>query len=129
MSVPALLAEPSQATLIWLATTVVLGGPAAFAAGAAVARRWKGLALTTFYAALIAAATCFLSYALFGVVAVSLQNLGASIGSADWLSASFELSVWAAGFVALAGLAGLGWRITRARCMGAQYGFENPRDG
>ena len=123
MTSPQLVFAPSGDTLIWLAVTLILGGAAAFAAGRAVAQSWRGLPLAAFYAALLAGAACFLSYALFAVSAIPLQALAAALVEGEFLKLPGLLAVWFATFALLAAIAAFGWANTRRSMMAKQYSF------
>ena len=128
MRLPEMLASFNRDTYVWLAVTLSLGGPAAFAAGRAVARAWRGRGLAVFYAALLAAATCLLCYSLFQTVAISLSAIARDAIARDPDILASDLAVWGASFVVLAIFALAGWRFTRARLMREQYGFSAAPD-
>ena len=123
MRLPDLLVSFNRDTWVWLCVTLVLGGPAAFAAGRAVARAWKSRMLAVFYASLLAAATCFLCYSLFQTVAISLAALARDVAARNAEAVAFDLAVWGSSFVVLAVFALAGWSLARARLMREQYGF------
>ena len=123
MSLSPILTSFSRDTIVWLAVTLVLGGAAASAAGRALARAWRGRSRAVFYAAIIAAASGFLCYALFQVSAIPMQAIAAAVSARDVPRLASLLSVWAASFVILSGFATVAWRLTRTRMMALQYGF------
>lgn len=95
---------------IWefLFITVILAGAAAYLAGRAVARTWESDTRLVVYVLLLTAATRFIHFALFNGTLLSLHY-------------------YIVDFVVLAAIAFLGKRITRARQMSSQYGFEYSR--
>ena len=104
-------------SLIWEVTiweflfvTVVLAGGAAYLTGRAVARSWQGNATLVVYMALLALATRFIHFALFEGTLLSVHYL-------------------AVDFIVITAIAFLGKRVTRARQMTRQYGFEYDRRG
>lgn len=123
MTSPALLLALSRETMIWLAVTIILGGAAALATGRALAQSWRGRGRTTCYAALLASAACFLSFALFQVRALPLQSIAAAAMARDFATLGALLAVWAVTFVLLALIAVLGWQLTRRRMLNEQYDF------
>jgi hypothetical protein len=92
-----------RSLLVFLGLSVVLGGAASFAAGRALARRWRSLAQAPVYALLIAAAARFLHYALFAEPLLSLDR--------------FSLD-----FAAALGFMLAGFKLTRRTQMQQQYG-------
>lgn len=117
-----ILVSFSRETFIWLAVTLALGGPAAAAAGRAMARAWRGAGRAVFYAAILAAASGFLCYALFSVAAIPMTAIAAAIVAGSAARAASLLSLWAAACLLLGLCAYAGWRLTRARMMRDQYG-------
>lgn len=97
---------------IWefLFITVILAGGAAYLTGRAVARTWESSARLIVYMVLLTAATRFIHFALFGGTLLSLQY-------------------FVVDFLVVTAIAFLGKRITRARQMASQYGFEYDRSG
>src|SRR5581483_5946155 len=95
---------------VFLLVTVCLAGGAAYAAGRAVALTWKPLGHIVTYSVLLAAAARFIHFSLFGGTLLSLQFFVADL-------------------VVLLILAGLGFRLTRARQMAGQYGWLYERTG
>lgn len=106
-----------QYTLLWEVTfweflfvTVVLAGGAAYLTGRAVANSWIGYTNLIFYMFLLAAATRFIHFALFGGTLLSPYY--------------FLID-----FIVLVIFALLGKRITRAAQMARQYSFNFERSG
>ena len=101
-------------TLLWevsfvefLMVTVVLAGGAAWMTGRAVAKGWESNLRLVAYMLLLAAATRFVHYALFG---------------GSLLSAHY----FAVDFLAITSIALIGKRVMRRRQMNTQYRFEQP---
>jgi len=94
----------------FLVVTVLLFGAAASLSGQALARNWRPAWQIVVYTALLAAADRFLLYALFGADLASLV-------------------AYAAAWVILLAAASLGYRVTRARRMVAQYPWLYERAG
>jgi hypothetical protein len=92
-----------RSLLVFLGLSVILGGAASYAAGRALARRWRPLAQAPVYALLIAAAARFLQYALFAEPLLSPEGFGLDFAAA--------LVIMLAGF-----------KLTRRRQMREQYG-------
>lgn len=88
----------------FLLVTVILAGGAAYLTGRAVARAWQSNLQLVYYIILLAAATRFIHFALFG---------------GTLLSPHYYLI----DLVVLLVIAFLGSRITRARQMATQYSF------
>lgn len=106
-----------EMTFLWEVTaweflfvTVVLAGGAAFLTGRALARTWDTDVKLFLYMILLAAATRFIHFALFG---------GSLL--AGWY--------YIVDLVVITAIAFLGKRVTRARQMATQYGFEYERSG
>ncbi len=104
-----------QMTFLWEVTawefvfvTIILAGGAAFLTGRAVARSWESELRLIIDMVLLAAATRFIHFALFG---------GTLIAPYYYLI----------DFVIITLIAILGKRMTRARQMARQYGFEYER--
>jgi hypothetical protein len=95
---------------VFLLVTVFLGGGAAYAAGRAVALTWKHLSHIVAYAVLLAAASRFIHYSLFGGALLSLHYFIVDL-------------------IVLLAFAGLAFRLTRARQMAGQYGWLYERTG
>jgi cation transport ATPase len=104
----------NQLTMLWevsfvefLMVTVVLAGGAAWMTGRAVARGWESNLRLVTYMVLLAAATRFVHYALFG---------------GSLLSAHY----FAVDFLVITVIALIGKQVTRRRQMNTQYRFEQP---
>jgi hypothetical protein len=95
---------------VFLLVTVFLGGGAAYMAGRATALTWRQVSHLGTYSLLLAAATRFMHYALFGGTLLSPHYFIVDL-------------------VVLLLLAGLGFRLTRARQMAGQYGWLYERTG
>jgi hypothetical protein len=108
---------------VWLAVTLCLGGPAAYASGRALALHWRSFIPGLAYAALLAAAADFLAYALFGASVIPAWDIAAHLASGDIAGAAGLLVGWVATFAILLGIGFAGWRITRAHQMRRQYPF------
>jgi hypothetical protein len=105
MLMPAFLFDSADKGLfIFLGLSLVLGGAAAFSLGRALAQNWRPLWQAPAYCLLLAAAIRFLHYALFDQRLLSLQG-------------------YALDFLAAAGFAWLGFKLTRARQMKQNYGW------
>lgn len=107
----------NEMTFLWEVTmwefvfvTVILAGGAAFLTGRALARTWETDVKLVLYMVLLAAATRFIHFALFG-------------GSL--------LSAWYyfVDLVVITAIAFLGKRMTRTRQMATQYSFDYERNG
>ena len=96
--------------LVFLILTVILGGGAAYMAGAALARGWKSKGLLVAYMIIFTAGVRFLHYALF---------------QANLTSGQYFFSH---GLVILAA-ALLGYQITRTNQMTTQYPWLYERSG
>lgn len=110
--------------------TVLLGGAAAYAAGRALAQTWRPLWQAFAYAAALAAVAGFLHYVLFsesvipgariaGLAAQAPANPAAAIGQLATALRPYAIILATLSAIALAG-----YRITRARAMERQYGFD-----
>ena len=75
------------------------------------------------FRSLLAAASCFLCYALFHVSAIPLEAIARAALALDFGKIAGMLAVWAVSFAILAVFAAAGWRMARARMMAEQYGF------
>jgi hypothetical protein len=101
----------NQNTWIWevtiwefLLVTVVLAGAAAFMTGRALAGSWQGRQQLFLYMVLLAGATRFIHFALFGGTLI-----------APWY--------YVVDLIVLVIIAEIGFRLTRAGQMRQQYGF------
>lgn len=104
-------------TLLWEVTfwefffvTICLAGGAAMLTGRAIARSWQSDVELFLYMVLLAAATRFIHFALFEGSLLSLQY-------------------YVVDLVVISALAFLGKRLTRARQMARQYGFDYRANG
>lgn len=89
---------------VFLFTTVVLGGTAAFVSGRVIAQTWRPLWQIPLYMAMLALAVRFIHFSVFGELLVSLRN-------------------YIVDFVTVLVLALIGFRTMRARQMAEQYGW------
>ena len=114
---------------------LTLGGAAATSAGRALALGWRSFAIAPFYMVVLGGAVGFLNYALFGLSAIPLYDIGAALWSfrSDPLGAAARLggdcAYWAALSLLLTGFAFLGYRATRAAQMARRYGWIFERAG
>ncbi|WP_173933636.1 DUF6867 family protein [Chelativorans sp. Marseille-P2723] len=106
-----------QNALLWevslwefLFVTVILAGGAAYLTGRAIARAWQPKLQLAFYIVLLAAATRFIHFALFGGTLLTLHY-------------------YVVDLIVLLAIAFLGMRITRAGQMSTQYSFRYARKG
>lgn len=90
--------------VIFLFTTVLLGGLAAFVSGRVIAQTWRPPWHIPLYMAGLALAVRFIHFAIFGEVLLSLRN-------------------YAVDLAVVLGLAFLGFRTMRLRQMAEQYGW------
>ena len=97
---------------IWefLFVTGFLAGGAAYLAGRAIARSWQSNLQLGFYIVLLAAATRFIHFALFGGTLLTLHY-------------------YLVDLLVLLAIAFLGKRITRARQMATRYRFQYASSG
>ena len=108
---------------IWLAVTLLLGGPAAYASGRALALGWRSFAPGIGYSVILSAATDFLAYALFETPVIPAGAIFDRIVDMDPLGSLVLLVGWAATFVILGLIAYASWILTRRRQMTRQYPF------
>ena len=109
--------------LVWIAVTLLLGGPAAWASGRALARAWRPFGRGVLYAVLLAAVADFLCYALFQLSVLPLYRLGAAISAGDVPAVLSTLTGFGATAALLIVIAYVGWTNSRAKLMRAQYPF------
>ena len=115
--------------VIWLALVLCLSGAGAFATGRALARTWQPVVRLIPYALLLAAASGFLSWALFGVPVIPASRLIARALAGDWGEVSLGLSGLAMSFALLWAMGASGFTLTRGRQMRLQYPFLASRPG
>jgi hypothetical protein len=120
---------------VFLVLTLVMGGAAALATGRALARTWRSQAQLPFPMLLLAAAVCFLHYALFfeptipiGRFAGGFRMLADRPGAAVSEMAA-SLHYLAVTFVLMTGFGLAGFRLTRARQMETRYPWAMRRRG
>jgi hypothetical protein len=111
---------------IWLAVTLLMGGPAAYASGRALALNWRAFGIGIAYAGVLAAVSSFLAYALFGTSVIPAWAIAGRIAALDALGAAALLAGWAATFLILLAISFIGWHVTRSRQMRRQYPFLYP---
>ena len=109
--------------VIWLALVLCLGGAGAFATGRALARTWQPATRLIPYALLLAAASCFLCWALFGVPVIPASRLIARALAGDWGEVLLGLSGLGMTFAMLWAMGAVGFVLTRGRQMRLQYPF------
>jgi hypothetical protein len=107
----------------WLAITLLLGGPAAFATGRALARGWRSLWQLVAYVVLLAAFTGFLCWALFEVPVISASRLADALVQGDVRGFFSALAGYAFTAAILLGIGLWAFSATRARQMARQYPF------
>ena len=115
--------------LVFAFVTILLGGSAAYATGQALASAWLPAWRCFPVAALLAAATAFLHYALFQEPVIPLRVF--TEAAAEWQFGALKaagmglgaLRGWAFMTVVLAGFTCLGYRLRRKRQMIRLYGF------
>ena len=115
------------AVVIWLALVLCLGGAAAMATGRALARTWQPALRLIPYALLLAAAACFLCWALFGVPVIPASRLIARALAGDWGEVLLGLSGLGMTFAMLWAMGAAGFVLTRGRQMRLQYPFLAPQ--
>jgi hypothetical protein len=130
---------PAPDRVLWIVAFallgLILGGAAAVSTGRALALGWRSFAIAPFYMVVLSAAVGFLHYALFGLSAIPLYDIGAALWSfgADPSMAIARLAAdcayWAALAVLLTGFAFLGFRVTRTAQMAHRYGWIFERTG
>ncbi len=103
-----LIWEVSFGTFLFV--TVILAGGAAYLTGRAGAREWQANSTLVIYMVLLAAATRFIHFALYGGTLISPYY-------------------YVVDLIVLLALAFLGKRITRAKQMARQYSFLYERRG
>lgn len=127
--------DSAYAPWSFLLVVVALGGAAAFTAGRALAQTWRPLWQAFAYAAALAATAGFLQYVLFGDVAIPGKRILSALGAlpadpgASIVELGRSLRHFGVIFITLSLFAAFGYRLTRARAMASQYGFEMERAG
>ncbi len=109
--------------VIGLALVLGLGGAGAMATGRALARTWRPAARLIPYALLLAAASSFLCWALFGVPVIPAARLVAGVLAGQWSEVLRGLGGWGASFVLMLAMGAGGFVLTRGRQMRSQYPF------
>jgi len=109
--------------VIWLALVLCLGGAGAFATGRALARTWQPALRLIPYGLLLAAASGFLCWALFGVPVIPASRLIARALAGDWGEVVLGLSGLGMSFVLLLAMGAAGFTRARERQMRLQYPF------
>jgi len=105
---------------VFLVMTVVIGGGAAWLIGRAVAKAWRPLWTLSGYVMLLACALRFLHFALFEGAFLSLDSAERNMAALHYMTVDLVVLMIAAG---------VGWRVTRARQMTAQYRWLYERTG
>jgi branched-chain amino acid transport system ATP-binding protein len=109
--------------VIGLGLVLCLGCVGAFATGRALAHTWRPVWRLIPYALLLAAASAFLCWALFGVPVIPASRLIARALAGDWGEALVSLSGLGMSFVLLLATGAAGFTLTRGRQMRSQYPF------
>jgi hypothetical protein len=109
--------------VIGLAFVLCLGSAGAFATGRALAHTWRPIRRLIPYALLLAAASSFLCWALFGVPVIPASRLIARAMAGDWGEVLLDLSGLGMSFALLLAVGAAGFTLTRGRQMRAQYPF------
>ncbi len=108
---------------VWVGVTLLLGGPAAWASGRALARAWQPFGRGVLYAAMLAAVADFLCYALFQTSVLPMFRIARQAASGNLIDAAVLMSGYAATAIILVAIALVGWRAARRKQMRAQYPF------
>ena len=108
---------------IWLAVTLLMGGPAAYASGRALALGWRSFGPGIGYCLALAAVADFLAYAHFATPAIPATAIIERIIALDLPGALVLLAGWVATFLILGLIAYVSWILTRRRQMARQYPF------
>ncbi len=118
------LARAFQMDVIdWLAITLVLGGPAAFATGKALASSWRSRAQLVGYVLLLSGFTGFLCWALFEVPVISASRILQALGQGDVAGLSAALAGYVVTALILIAIALFSFTHARSRQMARQYPF------
>lgn len=105
-----LYAASSYGLFTFVVLTLIIGGAGAWAAGRALARTWRSMAMIALYMVFLTAGVRFLHYALYGESLLSLQ-------------------FFVVAYVWNLLIAALGYRSTRAGQMATQYSWAYERAG
>ena len=81
---------------VWFGVTLLLGGPAAWASGRALARAWQPFGRGVLYAAMLAAVADFLCYALFQTSVLPMFRIARQAASGNLFDAAVLMSGYAA---------------------------------
>ena len=118
------LARAFQMDVIdWLAITILLGGPAAFATGKALASGWRSRSQLLGYVLLLSALTGFLCWALFEVPVISASRIAHALGQGDVAGLLAALTGYGFTALILVTIAFLSFTHARRRQMARQYPF------
>jgi hypothetical protein len=118
------LARAFQMDVIdWLAITLLLGGPAAFATGKALASGWRSRAQLVGYVLLLSAFTGFLCWALFEVPVISASRILQALGQGDVAGLLAAMAGYIGTALILVTIALLSYAHARSRQMARQYPF------
>jgi hypothetical protein len=105
---------------VFLVLTVVIGGGGAWFTGRAVAKAWRPWWTLLGYVVLLACALRFLHFALFEGAFLSLDSTERNMAALHYMTVDLVVLMIAAG---------VGWRLTRAGQMTAQYRWLYERTG
>jgi len=118
------LARAFQMDVIdWLAITLLLGGPAAFATGKALASGWRSRTQLVGYVLLLSGFTGFLCWALFEVPVISASRILQALGQGDVAGLLAALAGYAVTALILITISLVSFSHARARQMARQYPF------
>lgn len=118
------LARAFQMDVIdWLAITLLLGGPAAFATGKALASGWRSRVQLVVYVLLLSALTGFLCWALFEVPVISASRIISALGQGDLAGLLAAFAGYAVTALILIIIALVSFAHARRQQMARQYPF------
>jgi hypothetical protein len=118
------LASAFQMDVIdWLAITFLLGGPAAFATGRAVAQGWRARVALVGYMLALGAVVGFLCWALFEVPVIPAHRLLAALSEGDAGALALGLTAYGLTVLLLGVIASIGFARARGAQMARQYPF------
>jgi hypothetical protein len=118
------LASAFQMDVIdWLAITVILGGPAAFATGRAVAQGWRARVSLIVYVLILSACIGFLCWALLEVPVIPAQRLLEALSARDASAFAHSLAAYGVTVLLLGLMASFGFTYARRAQMKRQYPF------